>query len=70
MSHYLQKVRNIEILQMKVEFLRDENNNLWFAYAKDINTRKRHDKHAMAGQGQDSKRTTEAMAMHAKLHHN
>ena len=39
-SHYLQKVRSIEILQMKVEFLIDENKNLWFSYAKDIHIRR------------------------------
>jgi len=34
--YYLQKVRNIEVLQMKAEFLRDENDNIWFTFAKDI----------------------------------
>ena len=38
--HYLQKVRHIEILQMQAEFLRDENNNVWLSYIKDVHYRK------------------------------
>lgn len=36
MCYYLQKVRKIEVLQMGVEFLRDENDNIWFSSAKEI----------------------------------
>jgi hypothetical protein len=38
--HYIQKVRKTEILRMKVEFLIDENQNVWFSSASDIHTRK------------------------------
>lgn len=38
--HYLQKVRQIEVLQMKVEFLKDENQNVWFSFAKDLHIRR------------------------------
>ena len=40
MCYYLQKVRQIEVLQMKLEFLKDENNNIWLSYVKDIQIRK------------------------------
>lgn len=38
--HYIQKVRKTEILRMNVEFLIDENQNVWFSSASDIHTRK------------------------------
>lgn len=38
--YYLQKVRKIEVLQMRVEFLRDQNNCVWFSYAHDIHIRR------------------------------
>ncbi len=40
MCYYLQKVRKIEVLQMGVEFLRDENDNVWFSSAKEIQIRR------------------------------
>jgi hypothetical protein len=40
MCYYLQKVRGVEILQMKCEFLRDENSNVWLSYVKDITVRR------------------------------
>lgn len=40
MCYYLQKVRHVEILKMKAEFLRDGNNNIWFSCAKDIHIRR------------------------------
>lgn len=40
MCFYLQKVRSVEILQMKAEFLRDENNNIWFVNASEIHIRR------------------------------
>jgi len=40
MCEYLQKNKNIEILQMKAEFLRDSHNNVWFVHAKDFEYRK------------------------------
>lgn len=39
MGHYLQKVRAIELLQMKCEFQEDENKNIWFTFASDIQYR-------------------------------
>ena len=39
MCFYLQKVRNIEILQMKTEFIEDDNKNIWFTYCSDIHYR-------------------------------
>jgi hypothetical protein len=42
MCYYLQKVRGVEILQMKAEFLRDENSNVWLSYVKDITVRRAH----------------------------
>lgn len=38
--NYLQKVRQIEILQMKAEFLRDENQNIWLHYVRNIKIRR------------------------------
>jgi len=37
--HYLQKVRSIEILKMNVEFHEDDNKNIWFTFASDIQFR-------------------------------
>ena len=39
MGHYLQKVRAIELLQMQCEFHEDENKNIWFTFASDIQYR-------------------------------
>lgn len=39
MAHYLQKVRQVEILQMKTEFLKDQHNNIWLSIIKDIHYR-------------------------------
>ncbi|CDW81558.1 UNKNOWN [Stylonychia lemnae] len=39
-AYYVSKVYNKEILQMKAEFLKDENGNIWFFYASNIRTRK------------------------------
>jgi hypothetical protein len=39
MCYYLQKLYNIEILKMKCEFLKDDNDSIWFTYAQDIVTR-------------------------------
>ena len=40
MGAYLQKVRGLELLQMKAEFFKDENGYIWFFYAKEICIRK------------------------------
>lgn len=40
MCEYIQRVRGFEILSMFVEFFRDENDFMWFYYAKDIHIRK------------------------------
>ena len=39
MCHYLKKVRNIEILQMNAQFLKDDTKNIWFSYANNIHYR-------------------------------
>jgi hypothetical protein len=57
--YYLQKVRNVEVLQMKAEFLRDENNNVWFTFAKDIQIRRIHSKISITGY--DSKKVGETL---------
>ena len=44
MCHYIQKVYQYEILQMKAEFLKDENGNIWFYYASNIQGRSRNKK--------------------------
>lgn len=38
--YYLQKVRNIEVLQMRAEFLRDDCDNVWFVFARKIHYRR------------------------------
>ena len=39
MAYYLQKVRNIEVLAMDAEFLKDDADNVWFSYASKIQYR-------------------------------
>lgn len=36
MAHYLQQVRQIEILKMQAEYVRDDCDNIWFIYANKI----------------------------------
>jgi hypothetical protein len=36
MSYYISKLYSIEILKMKGEFLKDDNDSIWFAFAYDI----------------------------------
>jgi hypothetical protein len=45
MCHYVQKVHGIEILSMNAEFAIDDDNKIWFIFAKDImiSTRKKKD---------------------------
>lgn len=38
--YYISKVKGIEILKMKVEFLKDENGFIWLFYARDISCRR------------------------------
>lgn len=38
--HYLQKVRQMEILKMTAEFVRDDFDNVWFTYANHISYRR------------------------------
>ena len=45
--YYISKVRGIEILQMKAEFLKDENQFIWFYYAHNIYCRKNQNKNTM-----------------------
>mmetsp|Transcript_19090 Transcript_19090/g.25859 ORF Transcript_19090/g.25859 Transcript_19090/m.25859 type:complete len:103 (-) Transcript_19090:1220-1528(-) len=40
MCYYLQKVRQIEVLKMQAEFVRDDCNNVWFTYANRISYRR------------------------------
>lgn len=40
MCEYISKIRGHEILQMKAEFVRDENGWIWFFYARDVFMRK------------------------------
>jgi hypothetical protein len=44
---------------MKAEFLRDENNNIWFTFAKDIQIRRIHSKVSLTGY--DSKKVGETL---------
>jgi hypothetical protein len=44
---------------MKAEFLRDENNNIWFTFAKDIQIRRTHSKVSLTGY--DSKKVGETL---------
>ena len=36
MGFFLQKVRQIELLQMSAEFVKDDCDNVWFVYANKI----------------------------------
>jgi hypothetical protein len=47
MCYYLSKLRAIEILQMKTEFLVDENSNVWFVHASNIQYREMSHKLAL-----------------------
>jgi hypothetical protein len=38
--HYLQHVRRIEVLKMRVEFFRDQNDNVWLSNCSGIHVRK------------------------------
>lgn len=40
MAYYLQKVRQLEILKMTAEFVRDDYDNIWFTYANRISYRR------------------------------
>jgi len=40
MCYFLQKVRQIEILKMTAEFVRDDYDNVWFTYASKISYRR------------------------------
>ena len=39
MAYYIQKLYHHDILRMKCEFAKDENNTIWFIHAKDIYSR-------------------------------
>ena len=58
-GNYLQKIRKIEVLQMKVEFTRDENKNIWFTHACDLHIRRLPDTKAISSFHPD--RVTETM---------
>ena len=40
MGFFLQKVRQIELLQMSAEFVKDDCDNVWFVYANKIQYRR------------------------------
>lgn len=52
MCYYLQRVRSIEVLQMKAEFLQDESQSVWFTFAKDIQYRELKDRIAIQKEDQ------------------
>ena len=54
MCDYISQVNGYEILQMKAEFFKDENDFIWFYYAKDIYMRK--NKHKKALSNDDAKK--------------
>lgn len=37
--YYIQKVKAIEVLQFKAEFLKDDHGDIWFYYAHNIHAR-------------------------------
>jgi len=37
--YYIQKVKGAEVLQMKVEFFKDYNGDIWFYFCRDIHFR-------------------------------
>lgn len=39
MCYYVSKLYSMEILKMKCEFLKDDNDSIWFTFAYDIYTR-------------------------------
>ena len=39
-AHFLQQVRQIEILKMMAEFVRDDQDNVWFVFANKISYRR------------------------------
>ena len=47
--HYLQQMRQIEILQMQAEFIRDDCDNVWFSYARKIQYRRCANPNAVPG---------------------
>jgi len=57
MSHYISHARGLEILQMKVEFYQDENDFIWFTYARDVYIRANKNKTAFSSM--DAKKKAE-----------
>ena len=47
-AYYMQKVRAIELLAMETIFLKDDYDNVWFSYAKNIQFRKCEEKKTLA----------------------
>jgi len=41
-AYYVKRIHNVEILQMKTEFLQDENQNIWLSSIRDIHIRRHH----------------------------
>lgn len=54
MCYYISKVYQFEIIRMKAEFAKDENNSIWFQYASEIYVRKNYN----AQKEQDEKMRT------------
>ena len=36
MAYYISKLHNLEVIRMHCEFLKDENNSIWFTHASNI----------------------------------
>ena len=36
MAYFIAKLHDIEVLRMQCEFLKDDNNTIWFSYADQI----------------------------------
>ena len=45
--YYISQVWGIEVLQLKAEFLKDENGFIWLFYVRDIFTRTKKNKNLM-----------------------
>lgn len=65
MCHYLQKVRQKELLQFKAEFLKDENGNIWLSFIKDFHIRRPFQNSRVANLMQD-RGNAEALAAEYK----
>ena len=56
-GHYMQQVRQTEILQMNAEFIRDDCDNIWWTYANKIQYRKVERKKTQEEDAEDDAQT-------------